>query len=567
IALAPSNPGSWRGLAEVLQAAGQDDSAVDAWRQWVALSAHSVAARETFGWVLAKAHRWAEAEAELAIAVASPEADTTTATRLAFVRRERGDADGALAGLALALSKSPDSLTARIGHALFLPQVYEDGADVVRWRNRYALGLGELEADLARLRAAPGQLWELDWSNFYLAYQGLDDLALQRRYSHLLAELARAAAPEWAAAPAPALQGGRRLRVGFASSFFRMCTVGSYFSSWLTDLDRERFDVHAFYFGAEIDSTTRALSSALETFVHTGPRVREIATAIRAARLDVLVYPQLGMDGRDMTLAALRLAPVQCVAWGHPDTTGSAAIDCYFSCSEMEPENAATQYSESLLLLPGLGTRYARPAVRTASRAEFALPARARLYVCPQSLFKIHPDNDVMFAELLARDREAVLCVCADPEQPVTLHFAARLRRAFRNSGIDFERRVSVQPLREPAAFRAMLSVCDVMLDTLHWSGGNTSLDALAAGLPIVTCEGSLMRGRQSAAMLRQIGLHELVAGDTADAVGKAMDLASDVHRRHAIRRQIVDRCGDLFDRTEPIRALAEHLLRVCDRG
>jgi predicted O-linked N-acetylglucosamine transferase (SPINDLY family) len=25
------------------------------------------------------------------------------------------------------------------------------------------------------------------------------------------------------------------------------------------------------------------------------------------------------------------------------------------------------------------------------------------------------------------------------------------------------------------------------MLDSVHWSGGNTSIDAIAAGLPIVT--------------------------------------------------------------------------------
>ena len=57
------------------------------------------------------------------------------------------------------------------------------------------------------------------------------------------------------------------------------------------------------------------------------------------------------------------------------------------------------------------------------------------------------------------------------------------------------------------------------MVDTLHWSGGNTSLDALACALPIVTLPGRFMRGRQSAGMLRLMGIDELVARDADDYV------------------------------------------------
>ena len=62
-------------------------------------------------------------------------------------------------------------------------------------------------------------------------------------------------------------------------------------------------------------------------------------------------------------------------------------------------------------------------------------------------------------------------------------------------------------------------AVCDAMLDTLRWSGGNTSLDALATGLPIVTLPGRFMRGRQSAGMLTLAGLGDQVASDDDDYV------------------------------------------------
>src|SRR5206468_3825480 len=154
---------------------------------------------------------------------------------------------------------APQVLTPRIGRALFLPQIYDDTADLARWRARYAGGIEELEAQMPRLLESPQALWQLDWSNFYLAYQGENDLPLQRRYASLIKRLAAAAAPEWSMPAERADASRRRRRIGFASSFFRDCTVGAYFGPWLTGLDRRRFDVHAFYFGSEIDATMIAI--------------------------------------------------------------------------------------------------------------------------------------------------------------------------------------------------------------------------------------------------------------------------------------------------------------------
>src|ERR1700754_2259925 len=59
----------------------------------------------------------------------------------------------------------------------------------------------------------------------------------------------------------------------------------------------------------------------------------------------------------------------------------------------------------------------------------------------------------------------------------------------------------------------------DVILDSIVWSGGNTTLEALAQDLPVVTFEGELMRGRVSAGMLRMMGMPETIAGTIDDYV------------------------------------------------
>jgi predicted O-linked N-acetylglucosamine transferase (SPINDLY family) len=58
-------------------------------------------------------------------------------------------------------------------------------------------------------------------------------------------------------------------------------------------------------------------------FVLPGGSLNVCAEMLRRQRLDVLVYPEVGLDPVAYFLAFSRLAPVQAVWWGHPDTTGA----------------------------------------------------------------------------------------------------------------------------------------------------------------------------------------------------------------------------------------------------
>ena len=82
--------------------------------------------------------------------------------------------------------------------------------------------------------------------------------------------------------------------------------------------------------------------------------IGDCASVIRAAELDVLVFPEVGMDPITYFLSYSRLATVQ-VAWlGHPDTTGVGSID-YFMGSDIEPPEAKAKYTEKLVRMRNLG--------------------------------------------------------------------------------------------------------------------------------------------------------------------------------------------------------------------
>ena len=480
---------------------------------------------------------------------------------------EMGRYEEAKRGYQQVSTHSPANLKAALGANLLLPQGYESVEQLESIRAGYAQGLERLHQALPRFRFPNGEraLAEARWTNFYLAYQGRNDLALQRRYGEFHRAVLSPAMPEMFQ-PRPRKPGRDRIRVGFFSHFFFNCTAGRYFSSWVTHLDKSKFEVFVYYTNEWVADDTRTIAAAADTFRHLpGRPLYTLAQHVAGDDLDVLVYPELGMHPETFTLAGLRLAPVQCAGWGHPNTTGLPEIDWFISSAEMEPEGAQDHYSERLALLPGLGTRYAIPqGAGSGTRADFGIPDDCTAYLVPQSLFKIHPDNDELVARVLERDRKGVAVMFASNHDVLTQAYAARLSKALQQRGLDIHKRVIfIMPFVPHATYLRLNELCDVMLDTLHWSGGNTSLDALSTGLPVVTLPGELMRGRQSQAMLRTVGAGSLVQSDIEGYVATAARLGNDSDERKSLRQTILANRGALFDRDEPVRALEDFLLRA----
>lgn len=549
-------------LAALFQRRGDLVAAETAWRQVIRLVPDDAAAHVQLGQLLAASWRLAEAETALRQATRLDPQNAAVAKSLGWVLARLNRPEEARAVARTALAASPDDLQASIIEALALPAVYASGAALMEARQRYASELDRLVARVPRFALDPAQVLGLAWENFHLAYQGGDDRALQEKYAGLVAALGRLASPRhYEPKSRRALAPGERLRVGFLSAFFRDCTAGKYFRSWVTGIDRSRFEVFAYYTGHVKDEFSDALAGEVEHHRHILGTAAQVADVVLADRLDVLVHPDVGMNTASYLLAGMRLAPVQCAGWGHPVTTGQANIDYFLTCGEMEPEGAEAHYTESLVRLPGIGTRYARPEGMSArSRGELGLPPSGTLYLCPQSLFKIHPDNDRLFAGVLAADPQGTLVFFRDHDEPLTGSYRERLFRALASQGLQGESRTVFLPRMEHGDYLRVNALCDAMLDTLHWSGGNTSLDAFAAGLPLVTLPGRFMRGRQSLAMLRLAGLGELVARDEEDYVRLATRLATDRSWREAIGARVREGAQRLFDDPAPVAALESFL-------
>ena len=551
---------AWANLGGLKRDVGDDGGAEVALRRALALDPNQRGALATLGGLLRERSGLTEA-ADLFARLATLDAGNANAKlQLAGTLAERDELVAAREAYAAAFERDPGLLRAAFGAHLTLPMVAASAGAVGAARNAFAEGLSTLERSLpARAAAlAPDRLLdELRWSNFLLAYQGEDDRTLQARYGALVGSLLQVRSPEWVRPLATRVRTGSRIRVGFVSTFFRDGTVGRYFDHWLRDLPKDEFEVFAYHLLPGTDALSNRLASEIEHFRHfPWWRPSQLAPRIRADALDVLVYPELGMGAVPFALASLRLAPLQCAGWGHPVTTGLPTVDVYLSSAAMEPPDAREHYTERLVTLPGIGTRYAMPAVPPpADRLQLGLPDGVPLLLCPQSLFKIHPENDALFARALAAVPEARLVFFEGRDPALTERFLRRLETA----GVARARLVAL-PQCAHDDFLRIVAACDLVLDTLRWSGGNTSLDALACAVPIVTLPGRFMRGRQSAAMLQMMGVDGLVAADADDYVRIVTRLLRDPTVRNEYAAQIRAAQARIFDDPAPVAAFASFL-------
>jgi CRISPR-associated protein Csy1 len=559
----PDYAAAYRNLGVVLMIQGHADKAEARFREAAQLNPDDPTVHNSLGEAMVLLGRMDDALASFRAALALKPDYAEALCNLGAVHARINQASEATACYRRALGIEPHSLRAALGANLTLPPVYSSRSDLERTRERFAAGLDELSSRLDKFVGNPPRKLckDLEWVNFYLAYQGENDLDLQSGYANFVHAILEKAASEFLE-PLPPREGGdRKLRVGFVSSFFWRCTVGSYFQSWLTRLDRDRFEIFVYDLGDRKDEITREVKGAADRYLNPDGSVLGIARLIKESDLDVLIYPELGMNGKAFLLAGLRLAPLQCAAWGHPVTSGHRTIDCFFTSMLMEPEDGARHYREELVPLAGIGTYYEKPAVPLhADRRELGLPEGRTLYLCPQSPFKIHPDTDALFARILREDEKGVLVMFEGRYPAVTQAFLARFGSTLESLGVGRDRTI-VLPYVTRERYLKINLACDAMLDTLHWSGGNTSLDALACGLPMVTLPGRYMRGRQSYGMLGSLGLQELIARDGDDYVRIGTGLGRDKPWRMEMSSRIIARSDALFQQLEPLSQIEEFLL------
>ncbi|MCA9115879.1 MAG: tetratricopeptide repeat protein [Planctomycetaceae bacterium] len=574
-------------LAGALQEQGQTGEALELYRRAISLQPERAELHNQLGLVLRHSGKATEAEASFQRAVELEPLHAGAHSNLGSLYNSLGRCDDALSAYERAVEANPNSSESQaqlgfhlqnvglleqadehyrlaqrekklprlqIQQTLMLPPVYDSMGHLQHSRRNYATGLERLLDEQVTVDPAK----ELVPVNFYLPYQGQCDRSLQLRAARLY--------PSSWQAPADSMvshrrSGDGRLRVGFISRYFREHTIGRLNEGLIRSLDREKFHVSLITGEACHDSIATALQESADEHLVLTHRPPVDLPRIAALNLDLLYYTDLGMDPVTWTLAHSRLAPVQCVTWGHPVTTGIPTIDWFVSAAGLDREGAEGDYSERLVRMKSMNVYYRLPqdAVSRRKRADFGIPEDRTAYGCLHSVFKLHPEYDQLLREILERDERAVLVLLKGNSFRWETTLQGRLKRTMPG----MEDRIIRVPQQKRADFMRLGELVDVQLEPIHFGGGNTSYEAFARGVPIVTLPARYLRGRVTSALYRQMGVESCIARNREDYVSLALRLGQDKAFRQAVSADILQAAPALYEDSAAAREFAELLERL----
>jgi predicted O-linked N-acetylglucosamine transferase (SPINDLY family) len=362
------------------------------------------------------------------------------------------------------------------------------------------------------------------------------------------AALHRAAAESWIreeSPPNPALGAIRarprspKIHVGYFSGDFRIHPVAYLTAGLFEHHDRSRFELTAFAFGPQSNDVMQArISKAFDRFLDVSGRSDiEVAALARDLGIDIAINLG-GMTEHSRTgIFALRAAPIQINYLGYPGTMGAGFMDYLIADSTVIPRALQGGYAEKIVYLPGsfmpFDSSY-KIAARTFTREELGLPAAGFVYCCFNNSFKLTPQVFDCWMRILNRTKNSVLWLAQT--NPAG---AGNLRKEASRRGVDERRLVFADRMDSLPEHLARLRAADLFLDTFPYNAHATSLDALWAGLPVLTCAGESFPSRVAASQLRAVGLLGLIAGSLSDYEEIAADLAANAGHLGQIRRML----------------------------
>jgi predicted O-linked N-acetylglucosamine transferase (SPINDLY family) len=485
VALRPDAAPCRNNLGQVLERLGREDEAASCYEAAIELDPSYAEPHNNLGVLRARRDRLTDAEAHYAKAIELDPGYAEPHTNLGNVLKDRGELDAAIACHRRAIEIRPD-----------LSQLHSNLLLTLHYHPDYS------PADLLSEHRA--------WSERHVM-----PLAAARRPHDNGRE------PD------------RRLRVGYVSPDFREHPVARFVLPLFREHDRRQVEVFAYS-----DATADSLTSLVRNRVDRWRDVallgdRQLADAIRADAIDVLVDLAAHSAHNRLLTFARKPAPVQITYLAYCSTTGVDAIDYRITDRFLDPPGESKHYTEASLELPNCYWCYSPPPLGRSPAQRRAGPPT---FGCLNNYAKVTDLTLALWARLLRRVPEAQLLLYAR-----TAAHRERVHRALREAGVDESRAIFVGR-QSLALYLETYRDIDVALDPHPFGGGTTTCDALWMGVPVVSLAGRTAVSRAGSTLLSNIGLERLVTRNAEEYIERATELIRDQGRLADLRRQLRDR-------------------------
>jgi predicted O-linked N-acetylglucosamine transferase (SPINDLY family) len=337
----------------------------------------------------------------------------------------------------------------------------------------------------------------------------------------------------------------RRLKVGFVSGDLCNHAVATFIEPLLARLGTSgELELHAYYTNERRDGVSERLLRNFRSWnVVCGINDAELAGVIMKDGIDILIDLSGHTALNRLPAFARKPAPIQITWMGYPGTTGLRAMDYFFADPHFLPPGEFDRYfTEKLIHLP---TAPFQP--QQSAPPLNPLPALSNGYVTFGSFNRLGKINHAcvkMWSQLLgAVPNSRMILAGLEP------HVSRRtLVRQFADCGIA-KSRLTFHDRCGVLSYLALYHQVDLCLDTMPYNGGTTTIHGLWMGVPTLTVAGPTPAGRQGAAILGQMKLHEFIAGSAADFTVRGRRWAGQLGELADLRAQLRERWQTSADR------------------
>jgi predicted O-linked N-acetylglucosamine transferase (SPINDLY family) len=552
VALKPDYAEAYNNLGNALENKGQLDDAIAAFRQAIALKPDYAEAHSNLGNALVEKGQLDDAIAVYRRAIALKPGYTEAHSNLGNALVEKGQLDEAIAAYRQAIALTPNSPEARNNLGVALKDQGRLDEAIVAYRQAIALkpnypeahsnlgvalkDQGRLDEAIAAYRQAialkPNYAEAHSNLIFVLHYDPAHDGAKIHEEHRLWNERHAKPLSKLIQPHTNVRDPTRRLKIGYVSPDFSAHPMSRFLMPVIEHHDRTKVEVYCYANVRRPDETTarfRELADAWRNIA--GVSDEQVAEQVRQDQIDILLDLAMHTSGNRLLVFARKPAPVQVTWLACPGSTGMDAIDYRLTDRFLEPPGTSDSFStETSIPLPDCWCCY-RPLATAPPVSPLPAPdAGLVTFGCLNNFCKV--------------SAQALTCWCAVmreiPASRLLLHASQgshrqAARELLSREGVNPDRLSFVDRLPAEEYLRLYHQI-DIALDPFPYSGGTTSCDALWMGVPVVSLSGAMAAGRQTATLLHNIGLSELLADSQERYIEIAKDLARDLPRLSQMR-------------------------------
>ena len=347
-----------------------------------------------------------------------------------------------------------------------------------------------------------------------------------------------------------------KIRIGYYSADLYYHPVSIWLAEQLENHDKDKFELFAFCMKSVMDPMRVRLENAFDHWIEI-ESMSDLQVTQRSRELEIDIAIDLnGHTAHSRPgIFASRAAPIQINHLGYPGTMAVDFIDYFLTDKFYMSENMRKNFNEKIAYIECAFTydRQREISAESLNRSQYGLPEDGFVFTCQNTYQKIMPEVFNIWMDILRSVPDSVLWL-ADQYQlgKDNLLKEANLR-GIESNRIIFNKRDIVPKDQESnriGRYLASYKLADLFLDTWPYNAGTTGIDALWAGLPLLTKVGISSGSRMAASALNALNMPELMVKNGVEYRETAIKLATDNEYMWIIKNKLQNNISNtpLFD-------------------